>query len=460
MSPIPRAGWAWPRAGRAGGVLALSAVLAAACAVEVEVAVDAGTGADPDAAPVAVGSTRYPATAVRAPVTAAVAARLRAIAAAGPAQRGDVFIKVGDSHTASPSLLTCFAAAAPYVVDLQGRDALRPTLTHFLAADIGAASSFERISLAAEVSRTARWAITGAPSPLAQELAAARPRFAFVNYGTNDMEQGTTHASALPGFVEATGALLDQLEAAGVVPILVGLTPRTDYPTAARWTPTYDAVTRALAEARQVPYVSLLRALADAPGQGLVSDGVHGNVYVTGGRAQPCVFTATGLGFTYNQRNLRYLEALTAAWTGLTGAAAAEPEALPPLAGTGTATAPFVIDQLPFTHTFDTRAGTRGRASYPGCGAQDQSGPEVGYRLALTAATPVRVIVLDGDGVDVDAHVLTGDACVERADRLLDRTLAAGDHDVVVDTYAGGGLERAGAYTLIVLACEPGDPDC
>ena len=82
------------------------------------------------------------------------------------------------------------------------------------------------------------------------------------------------------------------------------------------------------------------------------------------------------------------------------------------------------------------------------------------YRLALPAATPVRMIVLDRAGVDVDAHVLTAGACVERADRLLDRTLPAGDHDLVVDTFTSGGVEHAGAYTLVVLACEPGDPDC
>ena len=451
---------------RSNGVVKVGAVFGLfvaavppACSIEPEADVDRGIDVAPDGA-VATGATRYPAGAVRSPVTAAVAARLRAIAAAGPSQRDDVFAKIGDSHTVNGNLLACFAAG-PYQVDFGGRDDLRPTWDHFLRGTIAGDTSFDRHSLAAQVSRTARWAITGRPSPLAQELAAIRPRYGFVAFGTNDMEQGATHASALPAYVDATGALLDQLEAAGVVPIVVGLTPRTDYASAARWVETYDAVTRALAEARQVPYVSLLRATEALPGQGLASDGVHGDVYTVGGRAQPCLLTAAGLDHTFNQRNLRYLDALAAASSALAGDAAAEPEVLPPLAGRGTAAEPFVIDQLPVTHTFVTRRGERGRATYPGCAArQNEAGPEVVYRLSLAAPTGVRVIALDRGSVDVDAHILTGDTCVERADMLLDRTLPAGDHTIAVDTFTGGGVERAGAYTLVVVACAPGDPDC
>jgi len=182
---------------------------------------------------------------------------------------------------------------------------------------------------------------------------------------------------------------------------------------------------------------------------------------VLDGRNQPCLFTAAGLQFNYNLRNLLSLDLLDRARTVVEGGAAPDPAPLPPVAGAGTDADPFVIDALPFSHSWDTERGARVRSSYPACDSgQDESGPEVVYRLDLAQATPVRVVVLDLGAVDVDAHVLTGGTCVERDDRIVDRTLPAGEHRIVVDTFVSGGVERAGPYTMVVLPCEPGDPDC
>ncbi len=448
------------RSRAASMVAVLSAGLAACSEPGDEPGVDAGAGVDGAGAAM---STRYPSDAIRSPLTESVGGRLRVIAAAG-ATRDDVFAKIGDSHTVSPNLLTCYTgtAGSSYVIDLDGRDHLVPAIARFRGGAIGATTPFDRQSLAAEIGRTARWAITGTPSPLARELAATSAGFAVVAYGSNDMEQGTSHASALPGFWDAMNQLLDEVATAGSVAIVVGLPPRTDVATAARWIATYDAVTRALAEARQLPYVSMWNATAALPAQGLAGDGLHHNTYVTGGRAQPCVLTAAGLGFGNNQRNLHYLEALAGAAAIVDGGAAPDAEALPPVVGRGTAADPFVIDTLPFTHTFDTGGGGRGLDAYPGCDSgQDESGPEIVYHLALPAAAGLRVVVLDRGGVDVDVHVLDGGGgCVERADRLVDRTVPAGEHAIVVDSFVSGGFEHSGAYTLVVLACEPGDPDC
>jgi hypothetical protein len=413
------------------------------------------------------GPTRYPAGAERSPVTPAVVARLRAIAAAGPAQRDDVFLKAGASGTVSARFLWCLAGPAHqpgYVIDLDGRAALEPTLAHFRAGLVDGDTPFDRATLAAEVGRTAAWALAGDPSPLAQELAATTPRFAFVNYGTNDMEAAASYGAALAPFWRNLNALLDQLEAAGVVPIVTGLNPRADDAEAARWVPTWDSVTRALAEARQVPYLSLYVASSPLADQGLGGDGLHGNVYVDpgGGGDEPCVFTAEGLGFNYNVRNLRSVELLDAARrVVVAGEAAPDAPVVPALAGEGTAAAPYVIDTLPFTHAGDTRGGEAARDGYPACDAgQDESGPERTYALHLDAPAALRFVVLDGDApgaeVDVDVHVLVDGACVERADRLVDRTLPAGDHLVVVDTFGAA----AGAYALVIQPCEPGDPAC
>ncbi|MBZ0236699.1 MAG: SGNH/GDSL hydrolase family protein, partial [Deltaproteobacteria bacterium] len=406
----------------------------------------------------------YPADAIRSPVTEFVAARLRAIAAAGDAARDDVFLKAGASGTVSTHLLYCLAGAAhqpQYTIDLGGREHLQATLAHFRAGRIGATTPFDRATLAAEVGRTARWVLTGDPSPLAQELAAATPRFAFVNYGTNDMGAAASYGAALAPFWDAMNELLDQLEAEGVVTIVSGLNPRSDRADAALWVPTWDAVTRALAEARQLPYISLYVAAAPLPDMGLVADGIHGNVY-SDGTAEPCVFDAAGLAFNYNLRNLASLEALDAVRrVVLDDAAAPDLAPLPPVTGAGTAADPFVIDRLPFTHSFTTVGGERARDGYPDCDAgQDERGPEITYRLDLAASTPVRAIVLDRGDVDVDLHVLAGEACLERSDRLVDRPLSPGAHRLVVDTFTSSGGEHAGAYTLVVLPCAPGDPAC
>ncbi len=425
----------------------------------------------PDAAPSpdgprpeAMGPTRYPADLVRSPITSAIAERARTIAARGPTQKDDVFMKVGASGTVSPWLLHCFAGPAVphYQLDLDGRDELEPTIDHFRDGRIGQTTPFNRGSVAAVVGKTAKWAITGTPSPLAQEMTAARPRFAIIDYGANDMGGGATYGAALAVFWENLHDLLDQVEAAGIVPIVTGLWPRADSASAALWVPTYDAATRALAEARQIPYLSLYNATVTLPGKGLVADGLHGNTYLVGGAAQPCLFTPPAMAYHYNVRNLATLETLDAVRRVVLEEEPAPDEPhLDPVAGIGSEAQPFVIDELGFTHAGDTRAGTRNRDGYPGCDSgQNESGPELVYRLSLPSATPVRIVVLDRGAVDVDVHVLTGGTCVARDDKIIQRRLPAGDHLIVVDTFVSGGVPRSGPFGLVVVRCEAGDPSC
>jgi hypothetical protein len=404
-------------------------------------------------------SSRYPAGTIRSPITESVADAMRAIAARG-AGRDDVFMKIGASGTVSRNLLFCFAGDPQYRLVLDGRDALVPTIERFRGGDIEGATPFDRVTLAAEVGRTARWVIGGSPSPLERELDVANPRFAFVNYGTNDMGSGATYATSLGVFWEAMNELLDQLDERGVVTIITGLNPRGDSDDARRWAPTFDAVTRALAEARQLPYISLYVASAPLANQGLVADGIHGNVYSDGG-AEPCVFDAAGLAFNYNLRNLASIEMLADTHDIVVGGAAApDVSPVPVLAGAGTEAEPFEIDALPFTHSFDTSGGERVRPSHPECGSQNESGPEIVYRFTLAEEQHIRVVVLDPEGVDVDPHVLLDGTCIERANSVVDRAVGAGEVRIVVDTYAGTAGEQPGSYTLVVQPCEAGDPDC
>jgi hypothetical protein len=450
----------------ASGLVLVAACTAAPSDTLVDAGADAAAPADAGGDVVDLAFTRYPPGAVRAPITPSVVARMRAIAEADAALAPDVFLKAGASGTVSANLLYCLAGPAhqpAYALDLDGRDQLTGTLDVYRGGRIGDATPFDRDTLAAEVGRTAGWVLGGDPSPLDQEIAIAQGRLAFVNYGTNDMGAGATYASALSVFWERMHRLLDHLEELGIVAILSGLNPRDDDASAARWVPTWDAATRGLAEARQLPYLSLFEASRPLPGLGLLSDGLHGNVFLDGdGARQPCVFDATGLAFNYNVRNLESLTLLDQVHrTLVAGEPAPAAPVLPAVEGAATDDDPWRIDALSFTHTADSRNGARQRDGYPGCDAgQDESGPEQVFRLALAAETALRIVVLDREAVDVDVHLLDGETCLERDDLVIDRLLPPGDYTIVVDTFVSAGVEASGAYTLVVLACEPGDDAC
>lgn len=426
-----------------------------------------GAGSGGAGGSVPSGPTRYPVGKVTSPVNEHVVTRLLAIAAQSPSRNPAVFIKVGDSHTVSKNLMYCFAGPTQpgYKLDLAGHDALLPSIQHFRKGDAAGTTPFDRASVAAVVGKTASWAITGSPSPVSQEISATNPRFALVSYGTNDMQMGVTFESALWPFYENLSKLLDQLEQGGVVPIVAGLLPRGDSASAALWAEVYDHVTRAVAEGRQVPYFSVYQATKGLPKQGLASDNLHGNVYLSPG-AQPCLFTSAGLDFNYNVRNLRSLEQLDVVRrTVLSGEKA--PDATVPLpGGAGTKADPIVVDGLPFTHHSSTKTSTSTSIdAYPGCNSTaNESGPERFYTFTVSEPTPIRAMLFDRSGVDVDLHLLsggtTGASCKARDDRIIETKLAPGTHTFVVDSFVASGKALSGEYTLVVMRCAATDSAC
>jgi len=404
---------------------------------------------------------------VTSPVNEHVAARLAAIASQNANRKGTVFIKVGDSHTVSKNLMYCFAGPSQpsYKLDLAGHDALLPGIQHFRKGDAAGTTPFDRASLAAVVGKTASWAITGGPSPLSQEVAATNPRFALVSYGTNDMQMGVTFESALWPFHENLSKLLDQLEQGGVVPIVAGLLPRGDSQSAALWAEVYDHVTRALAEKRQVPYFSVYQATKGLPKQGLASDALHGNVYLSPG-AQPCVFSSAGLDHNYNVRNLRSMQQLDVVRRTVLDGEKAPDATVPPAGGAGTKAEPIVVDGLPFTHHSSTKTSPESSIdAYPGCNSTaNESGPERFYTFTVSQPTPIRAMLFDREGVDVDLHLLsggtTGASCKARSDRIIETQLAPGTHTFVVDSFVASGKALSGEYTLVVMRCAATDSAC
>jgi hypothetical protein len=409
--------------------------------------------------------TRYFQEQPVSPITPAVVDEMRSIRDASPLPDDLVFMKVGASGTVSQNLLYCFSGDERYDLVWDGRDVYQETVDFFRMGDAAGDTPFDRPTEAAVSGRTASWAITGNPSPVEREIDAINPRFAFVNYGTNDMQQGTTHRSALYPFYENFTELLDRLIAQGIIPILTGLNPRSDRVTAARWVPTYNTVVRGVAEGLQIPFIDIYLLSSELPGLGLLGDGLHGNVYRSNGRGQGCVFDDEGLEFNYNHRNLLSIEALHhVRRTVLEDGPAPDDRGLPALIGDGTGAAPYQIDGLPFTHVASTAGAASSWDAYPACdNGQDESGGERVYRLVLDRPTPIRIGILDRGATDVDLHVLDGpgaDDCIYRNDKYFEGPLDAGTYHIAVDTFVSNGNARAGEYLLFVVACEDDDPDC
>ncbi|MFV8755086.1 SGNH/GDSL hydrolase family protein [Nannocystaceae bacterium ST9] len=398
---------------------------------------------------------------VHSPITSYVADVLLAIREADPGLRDDVFMKVGASSTVNQNTLYCFALDVPELGAFEPE--LGPTLDYFLNGEAADTTPFDRVTLAAMVGKTASWAIAGDPSPLDQEFTAIDPSLALVHYGANDMQMGITYAAALPGFHAAMSDLLDRLIERGVVPVVFGLSRRLDQDGADDWVPTFDAVIRGLAQARQIPYLDLRLALEGLPGFGLSGDGLHLEAFEQGA----CMFTPEGLQHGYDVRNLIALELLDRLRAVLvTGETTLEPEPVATLAGAGDLDSPFVIPSLPFTDARDTsESSSRELDVYTGCASgADESGPEYVYWLEPSEPTSIRAVVLDREGVDVDIQLLdmsvSEAGCLARHDTLIQQTLAPGSYAIVIDTYVASGVEQAGAYTFVIHECEPGDPDC
>lgn len=402
---------------------------------------DAGTTVQADPLPA------YPTDRLHSPITPAIARNIQRIAmGGGDAVADDVFMKVGDSITVSGSFLNCFGGSS---VDLGDHAALQATLDRFKAGHAGGTNPFQRSSIAAGVGWMAT-RVLASPPPLDAEMAALHPRYAVIMYGTNDAAN-----RALARFVPAMLDIVDQVSAAGIVPLLSTIPDNLDNAATDLEVPVYNAAIRGIAQGRGVPLMDLWQVLAPLPHRGLSSDGIHPSTYSGGS----CKLTSAGLQSGYTARNLLVLEELDRVRAIVEGDPAPDrPATRPAVLGAGSEHDPFRIESFPFTQIADTRRqGQSALASYSGCAAtQNESGPEHVYELHLDAPARVRVFVFDRGDTDVDVHVLSGavlpDACVGRNDQKLDLQLAAGTHYVVVDSFVpADGVARSGEYMLLVM---------
>ncbi len=399
------------------------------------------TDADPeiDAAPVALGPVLYPADQTLSPLTPELVARLRAIHATASAATSDaVFVKIGDSHTVSPSYLACFGGT---IVNLDGRD-LMATLDHFKAGNAGGAPPYSRVSLAATVGWAAFQALAGSPTPIDNEVAATHPAFATVMFGTNDIGY-----NQIDRYARNLATIADTLISQGIIPVFSSFPPRDDDANADLQVPRYNAIARGVAQTRGIPFVDLHRELLALPGHGLGTDNLHLESYPGGA----CILTPTGLGHGTNLRNLVVLQTLDRLRRTVVANEVAPDTEAPRLLGAGSPDDPFLIKALPFADRRDTRTfGVDMIPSYPACGPQDEHGNEVYYRLDVPSAGRFHIYVID-EAADIDLHVLggttTASTCLARGDNVIDILLSPGTHYIVADTFNG----TAGDYTLVVM---------
>lgn len=424
---------------------------------------DATTDTTPDTEepPPFEGVTRYVNADLRSPMSVSLLASIdqirRNAALAWPA-----FLKVGASETVNASNLTCLQNVSAFSYYDGAFAGSLETLQQIEAPSGGI---FARVSLASEVGRSADWPLAGAPAPLDEELAANPGSIALVSFGTNDMQQGSDSSAALFAYGANQSALLRELQTRGAIPVVIGLHPRSDSDEARWWVESFNTLGRGLAERDQLPWLNLYQAFRELPELGLTGDGVHANVYREGGLARPCATSEAALRYGYNLRNLLTTELLDALLLGTEGETSPEPAS--GWRGTGTTQDPIPIDELPFTHFADTRSeGQRQFDAYPTCDSgQDESAPELVYRLDLSERRSIRAFVYDEGSADIDLHLLAGEAtpsaCIERNDRILQRTLDPGTYFLVADTYVRPtGDERRGEFVLAVVECDPADPSC
>jgi hypothetical protein len=363
---------------------------------------------------------RYPFNRTHSPIDANVARRLREIAARDPSLRADVFAKIGDSMTASDDFMRCFARPE---LELGEHAALLPVIERFRATD-----SFRRRSEAARIGWSAWQVLEGNPAPIERELTAIRPRFALVQFGTNDLELGKMKHFALR-LLDLTESLIQR----GVIPILFTIPRRKDSLERDIWVPRYNAVVRLIAQSRQVPVVDYHRELLRLPGQGMAKDGIHPSTYKGARGRNGCALHSEGLRHGYNLRNLLSLRALERALHTLSDAG----KPLDPAPGSSDA---MRIAELPAVDA--RRAIPRARAdTHHGCSdvppALDH---ELVYTVELSRRTALRATVFAAGNAETALVLQRRSApqgCVSTGRETIATPVPPGSYDLVVRAKSG-----------------------
>jgi hypothetical protein len=442
-------------------------------------AVDTGGGASS-------GTVLYPTDATHSPITTAVATSLRAIAATVATRNTHNFMKVGDpimgDALGSPNQVIqgdffgCVESGPP-IKDLAGYASLQSTIDYFRQGMVAGKTPFSHVSQCTRENLTS-WDLLS-QKLLPPEITDTNPSLAFVMFGSVDIGNGGTFTPSpqvdwvkFRDYGQAMLDIEDTLIAAGVVPVIFSMPPRIANSVPVVQVSTFVALTRAIAQGRQTPFIDFnmpMKALVD---KGLESDGLHITQYEVSGSTRNCVMTDEGLKHGYNLMNLLGLQALERVKQVVADGAASLDAAAPALNGQGTVDAPFEVPGVPFSDLRDLgKASSRAFESYTGCGNSKEAGGEYVYRLNIAAPARLRAVVIDRKGTPVAAHVyhLAGSAsatsCVASQSSspssggLSAGNFAAGTHYIAVDS-AAVPVGRVAEYMLAIVECDPSDTTC
>jgi hypothetical protein len=235
--------------------------------------------------------------------------------------RPAVFIKVGDSITSSKFFFIDIGCG---IEDLDDHREVASTIRYFREITFpssyteswcGVANSFSRTSVTADHGWTAMEPLTKFPNPVSAcpppndnplrcEMSLLKPSIALVMYGTNDLE-----FNALATFRKNLTRVIQEIQAAGVVPVLSTIPPRLDSPEMGRRVEPYNETIAEVAQMLQTPLWNYWQVL-QGPRMiqfGIDKKGIHPSTYNT---SFPAIFTSEALRYGYNQRNLTGLQTL------------------------------------------------------------------------------------------------------------------------------------------------------
>lgn len=435
--------------------------------------------------------TRYLMKTTHSPITPYVVNQMKQIRSK-KSRTDNVFMKVGDSHFAYDNFMRCFSNNNSQKVTLGKYTSLQAAVNEFQKGK----DSFNRESVAAVGGKATNYCFMGSPMHLTAEINAMSPRFGFFGHGSNDIGNGSfTYylSSSYPGYAWALEDYYRQVNRAigfmineGVIPLMSGVAPNFSKPKAINYLsnppaidvrdyPRYvvqmfNAVSRGIAEARQIPWFDVYHAWMPIKDHGLSGDRIHGSQ-----SGSTCNFSDAGLQYGSNQRNLGSMQMLSDAWRTVVKGEAAPDVVEEPFKGSGSPSDPFLITSIPFTHSADTSKSPNSVINqYQGtCKNADgtlinEFGPEYYYKLELKEKKRLKIFVVSGTSYnsnwsygknyDLDLQILKGDAkagsCKVRSDRLAMGTLDAGTYYIVVDTFGKAGSTSPGQYLLGIIECD------
>jgi len=342
----------------------------------------------------------------------------------------DVFAKMGGSSVESQAFLHCFASDD---VELDVHEDLTPTLAFFREGRAPRESPFARDSVATAVGWSLRQGLGGRPPRVLREVHAIHPRYALAFFGGNDVQARNPRR-----FGERMLALVDLLEAQGVVPILGATLPRRDSPQMDEWSRRYNRVSQAIAQAKGLPYIDFYQAFAGLPVLGLARDGVHPNVHRHDRGFAPCHLTPEGLERGQNVRNLLTLQALDRLHRALDEGQGPLDRPRPAPRGAGTVDDPVWVESLPFADLFSAEAARSDELEgYGGCWRSPARGPERVYRIVADRPVALEITALGTGGAGAEAYLVDAsgnpESCVKggRGDMWVE--VPVGTWHLVVD---------------------------